>query len=72
MFKEKKNDMRKNILYLKQESYFLAVIDCGYVKTKWFDAETCTDRLITVPISKSSADQRAGRAGRMKSGKVYR
>lgn len=51
---------------------FFSVIDCGFVKMKWFDAETCTDRLITVPISKSSADQRAGRAGRMRLGKVYR
>ncbi|CAG9816310.1 unnamed protein product [Phaedon cochleariae] len=48
------------------------VIDCGFVKMKWYNTETHTDSLVTLPISKSSADQRAGRAGRVRSGKVYR
>lgn len=48
------------------------IVDCGFVKIKWYNTETHTDNLITVPISKSSADQRAGRAGRVRSGKVYR
>ncbi|CAH0546363.1 unnamed protein product [Brassicogethes aeneus] len=48
------------------------VIDCGFVKMRWFNCETHTDSLITLPISKSSADQRAGRAGRMRTGKVLR
>ncbi|KAJ8975514.1 hypothetical protein NQ317_010629 [Molorchus minor] len=48
------------------------VIDCGFVKMRWFNTETHTDSLITLPISKASADQRAGRAGRMRAGKVYR
>ncbi|CAH1113359.1 unnamed protein product [Psylliodes chrysocephalus] len=48
------------------------VIDCGFVKLKWYNNETHTDSLVTLPISKSSADQRAGRAGRLRSGKVYR
>ncbi|XP_044270837.1 probable ATP-dependent RNA helicase DHX35 isoform X1 [Tribolium madens] len=48
------------------------VIDCGFVKMRWFNTETHTDSLITVPVSRASADQRAGRAGRMKPGHVYR
>ncbi|KAJ8922324.1 hypothetical protein NQ315_004267 [Exocentrus adspersus] len=48
------------------------VIDCGFVKMKWFNNETHTDSLMTLPISKASASQRAGRAGRLRSGKVYR
>ncbi|CAH1994905.1 unnamed protein product [Acanthoscelides obtectus] len=48
------------------------VVDCGFVKLKWFNDDTHTNSLIVVPISKSSADQRAGRAGRERPGKVYR
>ncbi|KAK9751550.1 Helicase associated domain (HA2) [Popillia japonica] len=48
------------------------VIDCGFVKLKWFNNETHTDSLIVVPVSKASADQRAGRSGRMRPGKAYR
>ncbi|XP_017778028.1 PREDICTED: probable ATP-dependent RNA helicase DHX35 [Nicrophorus vespilloides] len=48
------------------------VIDCGFVKLKWFNNDTHTDSLMLLPISKASANQRAGRAGRMRSGKVYR
>ncbi|XP_017025969.1 probable ATP-dependent RNA helicase DHX35 [Drosophila kikkawai] len=48
------------------------VIDCGYVKVKWYNPKTCSDSLVVVPVSKASAVQRAGRAGRMRPGKVYR
>ncbi|XP_030748856.1 probable ATP-dependent RNA helicase DHX35 [Sitophilus oryzae] len=48
------------------------VVDCGFVKLKWYNIETHTDSLIVMPISKSSANQRAGRAGRLGSGKVFR
>ncbi|XP_050517230.1 probable ATP-dependent RNA helicase DHX35 isoform X1 [Diabrotica virgifera virgifera] len=48
------------------------VIDCGFVKLKWYNTETHTDSLVVLPISKSSAAQRAGRAGRVRSGNVYR
>ncbi|XP_025407299.1 probable ATP-dependent RNA helicase DHX35 [Sipha flava] len=48
------------------------VIDCGFVKLKWFNSKFGADSLITVPISKASAIQRAGRAGRERPGKVYR
>ncbi|XP_076636538.1 putative ATP-dependent RNA helicase DHX35 isoform X1 [Colletes latitarsis] len=48
------------------------VIDCGFVKVPWFEAETQTNSLVIVPVSKASANQRAGRAGRVRSGKAYR
>lgn len=48
------------------------VIDCGFVKIKWFDAESNMDSLMVVPVSKAQAEQRAGRAGRIRNGKVFR
>lgn len=48
------------------------VIDCGFVKMKWFDSDSNTDTLVVVPISKAQAEQRAGRAGRLSNGKVFR
>ncbi|KAK6631984.1 hypothetical protein RUM44_007014 [Polyplax serrata] len=48
------------------------VVDSGFVKLRWFKYDTGVDSLIVVPISKASADQRAGRAGRDRRGKTYR
>lgn len=48
------------------------VIDCGFAKIPYFDPKTGFERLIVAPISRASARQRAGRAGRMQSGKCYR
>lgn len=48
------------------------VIDCGFVKMKWFDSDSNTDSLVVLPVSKAQAEQRAGRAGRMRKGKVFR
>lgn len=48
------------------------VIDSGFVKMKWFDPNSNMDSLIVVPASKAQAEQRAGRAGRMRRGKVFR
>lgn len=48
------------------------VIDTGFVKAQWFNPNTLTNSLVVVPISKASAVQRAGRAGRVRSGHVYR
>lgn len=48
------------------------VIDCGFMKIKAYDSKLGTESLITVAISKSNAAQRAGRAGRYRSGKAYR
>lgn len=44
------------------------VIDCGYVKVKSYDWEGGIDKMIVVPCGKSSANQRAGRAGRVSDG----
>lgn len=48
------------------------VIDSGFMKLKAYDSKLGCESLITVPVSKSSADQRAGRAGRYRSGKAFR
>lgn len=48
------------------------VVDTGYGKTSRFDPKTGLSRLETVRISKDSADQRAGRAGRLGPGVAYR
>lgn len=48
------------------------VIDCGFVKLRAFHPKTGIETLTATPISKASATQRAGRAGRTKPGKCYR
>ncbi|ASQ29547.1 ATP-dependent helicase [Borrelia miyamotoi] len=48
------------------------VIDSGKVKTNKFQMKTHTYSLQEVPISKSSATQRSGRAGRLSKGTCYR
>ncbi len=48
------------------------VVDCGFVRTSRFDAASGLSRLETLRISKDSADQRAGRAGRLSAGVCYR
>lgn len=48
------------------------VIDSGFERTARFNASTGLSRLETVQISKDSADQRAGRAGRLSAGVCYR
>ncbi|HVG25453.1 MAG TPA: helicase-related protein, partial [Thermoanaerobaculia bacterium] len=48
------------------------VIDSGMQKVLRFDAETALDHLVLEQISKDSADQRAGRAGRTAPGRATR
>jgi ATP-dependent helicase HrpB len=48
------------------------VIDCGLHRRSCYDANTGMAALVTRPISKSSATQRAGRAGRVAPGTAYR
>lgn len=48
------------------------VIDGGWRRTPRYDARSGLTRLETVGITKSSADQRAGRAGRTEPGVAYR
>lgn len=45
-----------------------AVVDTGVARQMHFDADVGLDRLELTPISKASADQRAGRAGRTQPG----
>lgn len=45
-----------------------AVVDSGLARQMEFEAAIGMDRLRLVPISRASADQRAGRAGRMQPG----
>ena len=48
------------------------VIDSGFVKLRAYNPSTGSERLTATPVSKASATQRAGRAGRTKAGKCYR
>ncbi len=48
------------------------VVDSGFERTSRFNANTGLSRLETIQISKDSADQRAGRAGRLSAGVCYR
>lgn len=48
------------------------VIDCGFAKLRAYNPSTGIETLTAVPISKASATQRAGRAGRTKPGKCFR
>jgi ATP-dependent helicase HrpB len=49
-----------------------AVIDAGLAREPRFDPNSGFTRLETVAISQASADQRAGRAGRVAAGTAYR
>lgn len=48
------------------------VIDSGFERVMRFDPAGGMERLVTQKISRASADQRAGRAGRTAEGKCYR
>uniref|UniRef100_A0A2K5K9A1 RNA helicase n=1 Tax=Colobus angolensis palliatus TaxID=336983 RepID=A0A2K5K9A1_COLAP len=48
------------------------VIDCGFVKLRAYNPRTAIECLVVVPVSQASANQRAGRGGRSRSGKCYR
>jgi HrpA-like RNA helicase len=48
------------------------VVDAGLVKMKYFNVVSGIDALLTCPVAQSSANQRAGRAGRTAPGKCYR
>ncbi|KAM7304017.1 hypothetical protein ISCGN_013917 [Ixodes scapularis] len=48
------------------------VIDPGFCKQNSYNARTGMDSLVVTPISKASARQRSGRAGRVAAGKCFR
>ncbi|KAG5984410.1 hypothetical protein E4U55_004872 [Claviceps digitariae] len=48
------------------------VVDCGFVKLRAYNPRTGIETLGATTISKASASQRAGRAGRTKPGKCFR
>ncbi|CAK3892732.1 ATP-dependent RNA helicase DHX35 [Lecanosticta acicola] len=48
------------------------VIDSGFVKLRAYNPTSGIETLAATPVSKASATQRAGRAGRTKPGKCYR
>ena len=48
------------------------VVDCGLVKVRGFNAKTGIDTLTVSAISRASANQRSGRAGRESEGFCYR
>lgn len=48
------------------------VVDSGLTREPRFDPNTGMSRLVTVPVSRASADQRRGRAGRTAPGVCYR
>ncbi|AMD21451.1 HER172Cp [Eremothecium sinecaudum] len=48
------------------------VVDPGFVKENSYVPQTGMSQLLTVPCSKASVDQRAGRAGRVGPGKCFR
>ena len=48
------------------------VIDCGYSRVAKYDPASALTRLTTVPVTLDTADQRAGRAGRLGPGTCWR
>ncbi|KAJ4768043.1 RNA helicase family protein [Rhynchospora pubera] len=48
------------------------VVDSGFSKQKFYNPISDIESLVTAPISKASARQRAGRAGRLRPGKCFR
>ncbi len=49
-----------------------AVVDSGLAKTNYYNPRTYTSALVEGPVSKASAAQRKGRAGRTRPGSCYR
>lgn len=48
------------------------VVDSCFAKQKYYDPRRDVETLLTAPISKASATQRAGRAGRVRPGSCFR
>eukprot|EP00898_Chlorokybus_atmophyticus_P005499 jgi/Chlat1/5950/Chrsp4S06270 len=48
------------------------VVDCGFSKQRFYNPVLDAETLVVAPISRASAKQRTGRAGRVRPGKCYR
>lgn len=78
VFEPAPKDTRKVILStnIAETSVTIAgvrfVVDCGLVKQRAYKNTTGVDSLVVTSISKNSATQRAGRAGREAPGKCFR
>ncbi|XP_024177175.1 probable pre-mRNA-splicing factor ATP-dependent RNA helicase DEAH9 isoform X2 [Rosa chinensis] len=48
------------------------VVDSGFSKQRFYNPISDIENLVVAPISKASARQRTGRAGRVRPGKCYR
>lgn len=48
------------------------VVDPGFAKQNSYNPRSGMESLLVAPISRASANQRAGRAGRTSAGKCYR
>ncbi|XP_005103973.1 probable ATP-dependent RNA helicase DHX35 [Aplysia californica] len=48
------------------------IVDTGFVKLKAYNPKSGIESLVIIPVSQASANQRAGRAGRVRAGKAYR
>ncbi|KAJ1610909.1 hypothetical protein OJ253_1025 [Cryptosporidium canis] len=48
------------------------VVDCGFCKQNSYNPKTGLESLITIPCSQAAANQRSGRAGRVRPGKCFR
>ncbi|MEQ8880213.1 MAG: ATP-dependent helicase HrpB, partial [Cyclobacteriaceae bacterium] len=50
----------------------MVVVDSGFIRKASFDPGSGLSRLVTLPVTKDTADQRTGRAGRLSPGVCYR
>lgn len=48
------------------------IVDSGFVKLVAYNPKTGIESLVIIPVSQASANQRAGRAGRVRAGKAFR
>lgn len=55
-----------------QDIAVVYVVDPGFSKQKIYNPRIRVDSLLVTPISKASANQRQGRAGRTRPGKCFR
>lgn len=62
----------KTCILMLQIDNIIYVIDPGFCRQNSYSARTGMESLVVVRVSKVSANQRAGRAGRLAGGKCFR